>query len=127
MKKVVVLLSLVILLLGAGLAQADESRLSTSINGYDWNATPHNEKLAFVEGINYAIAIEYEIDKVMQQEGKPQTTVLSPFEQAWVNKFSNYSTSQIVREIDDFYVNNPDKLEMGFGRVVWYEFIRPGK
>ena len=125
MKKIVGILSLMVLLFAVGTAQAEEVKRSVNMNGYDWNATPHNEKLAFIEGINYSVAIEFEIEKIMQKESKP--SIISPFEQAWLNKFAAYSTSQIVQEIDKFYVDNPDKMNLSLGRVIWYELIRPGK
>lgn len=125
MKKVVGILSLFILLLGVSVAQAEEPRLASSINGHDWVQTPHAEKLAFIEGINYAIAIDYEIEKIMIKDGK--ASVISPFEQAWINAFARDTTTHVVQRLDRFYIDNPDKRDMSIGRVVWYEIINPAK
>ena len=123
MNKLAAVLSVFVFLLVAGTAQAQQSRLSSSINGIDWMSTTQAEKLAFVEGINYAIAIEYEIEKVRQKENKP--SIISPFEQAWVKKFSSYTTSQIVQEIDHFYKESRERLDVSLGRVIWYEMLNP--
>ena len=123
MNKLAAFLSVFVFLLVAGTAQAQQSRLSSSINGIDWMSTTQAEKLAFVEGINYAIAIEFEIEKVRQKENKP--SIISPFEQAWVKKFSSYTTSQIVQEIDHFYKESRERLNVSLGRVIWYEMLNP--
>ena len=123
MNKLAAFLSVFAFLLVAGTAQAQENRLSSSINGTDWMATTQAEKLAFVEGIKYAIAIEFEIEKVRQKENKP--SIISPFEQTWVKKFSNYTTSQIVHEIDKFYKESPERLNVSLGRALWYEILNP--
>jgi hypothetical protein len=123
MNKLAAVLSVFVFLLVAGTAQAQQSRLSSSINGIDWMSTTQAEKLAFVEGINYAIAIEFEIEKVRQKENKP--SIISPFEQAWVKKFSSYTTSQIVQEIDHFYKESRERLNVSLGRVIWYEMLNP--
>ncbi|MBQ4132637.1 MAG: hypothetical protein IJD04_02755 [Desulfovibrionaceae bacterium] len=125
MKKLAVIFSLLFLLSYAGAAQAESVKYSASINGYDWNATPAAEKLAFVEGINYAIAIDYEIDQWRKKNNK--ASILSAFDQGWIKRFSGHTTSQIVQEINDFYSGNPDKLNQSLGRVIWYELIGAGQ
>ena len=125
MNKLAAVLSVFVFLLVAGTAQAQQSRLSSSINGIDWMSTTQAEKLAFVEGIKYAIAIEFEIEKTRQKENKP--SIISPFEQAWVKKFSNYTTSQIVNEIDKFYKESPERLNVSLGRALWYEILNTAK
>ncbi len=123
MKKIVAVLSLLFLLSCVSMAQAKDVKYSASINGHDWNATAHTEKLAFIEGINYAIAIDYEIDKWRQQNN--MSSIISVFDKAWAEKFSGHTTSQIVDEIDNFYTENPDKLNLSLGRVLWYEILNP--
>lgn len=123
MKKIISIFSLLFLSFCLTAAWAENTKNSASINGHDWNATGHPEKLAFIEGINYAIAIDYEIEKWRKEKNMP--SILSVFDQAWVNTFSGHTTSQIVEEIDKFYNDNPDKLDQSLGRVLWREIIGP--
>ena len=121
MKKITAILSLLFLLSCVSMAQAQGTKHSASINGYDWNNTAYTEKLAFIEGINYAIAIDYEINKWRQENN--MSSILSVFDKAWAKKFSGNTTSQIVQQIDNFYTDNPDKRDLSLGRVLWYEIL----
>lgn len=99
----------------------------TQFTGEYWVKSTPTEKEAFIFGIDTAIAVEYFISKNpdLQKSRKKGVYSLSPFERGWMKAFTNYSRKQIIKDVDDWYAANPDKLDTPVMRVLWYHVVEP--
>lgn len=135
MKKVIGLLTLAILLISVSVAQAQppEHEPGYKINGQSWLASSYPEKVSFIAGMDGVVAVEHAIDARREEIAKANNTpqkdlkpsVVSPFEDAWAKVFVDKKNSDIVLMIDEFYQNNPDKLNTTVLEVIWYELLAP--
>lgn len=97
--------------------------------GEIWVNSPASDKLAYLFGIDSAVAVEYFINSELTAKaakaGKKPVYTLSPFEKGWMKAFANMSRSDISKLVDEWYANNPKELQRPVLNVMWYELIAP--
>ena len=131
MKKIIGLLILAVFLLGASMAQAKGEEYL--IDGNAWQASSQAEKISFITGMDGAIAIDFAIDKKREEKAiaegiskkKRKPSVVSPYDEAWMEVFANKKNSEVVLMIDEYYAAHPESLNRNVMEVIWYELLAP--
>ncbi len=133
----IIFLGLVFSLSGVSYAAeaAGEAVIDKSTNpveqftGKYWMETELTSKEAYLFGIESALEIEYQIDKLLNQDkaktGKKSTYTLSPFEKGWIKALNGVQRRDIVKMVDSWYSAHPDQLDRPVLGVLWYEVIKP--
>lgn len=97
--------------------------------GEIWVNSPASDKLAYLFGIDSAVAVEYfvnsELTAKAAKAGKKPVFTLSPFEKGWMQAFANVSRADISKMVDEWYASHPKDLQRPVLSVVWYELIEP--
>lgn len=95
--------------------------------GVLWQHSTETEKLAFLFGVESAIAVEHfvnaEITEEAVKEGKKPVYTLSPFEKGWMQAFKDVPREELARQVDAWYAAHPDQLQRPVMAVIWYEVI----
>ncbi|MBR3880117.1 MAG: hypothetical protein IKJ34_00740 [Mailhella sp.] len=95
----------------------------TALNGYVWEASAPQSKLDFLLGVECSLAMEAALKQVAEERGG--TVELSRFANGWQIAFRDKARPDIVRQIDEFYVQNPEQKERHVFDVIWMEMVRP--
>lgn len=93
------------------------------LDGYAWQASGPQSKLDFLLGVECALAMEAALKQVADERGG--TVELSRFAHGWQIAFRDKARPDIVRQIDEFYVRQPDERGRHVFDVIWTEMIRP--
>jgi len=101
--------------LGASQASAREVPVVT---GEHWVKSTEGERKAFLLGAATIIALEYQV-----QNGQPEAD--KTLVDTWVPGLTPYTLADLVKGLDDYYKNNPDKLNRPVIEVLWTEFALP--
>lgn len=130
MKKIIFSLALAMALALPLAVMADDQTATKKdpvslLTGEVWQQSKPENKRAVLFGIDTAIAVEQAIDEQQPKKGKNSPHTLSVFEKSWIEAFKNSSRDEIVKEVDEYYTGNPDKLSRPVMDVIWYEIITP--
>lgn len=124
------------LVLGCASARAAENmQVGAASNPVDqftgelWQKSVETEKLAFLFGVETAIAIEHFVNaKVTEKSakaGRKPVYTLSPFEKSWMEAFKGMPRAEIAKQVDAWFAAHPDQLERPVMAVIWHEIIVP--
>lgn len=103
--------------------EAAQSTPMASLDGYVWQASAPQSKLDFLLGVECAMAMEAAIKQAAEERGGEVR--LSIFANGWQMAFRDKARPDIVREIDEFYTQNPEQRKRHVFDVVWMEMVRP--
>lgn len=133
MKKL--LFSIALLLAFAISANAAEVYTNPAGNPVDqftgkyWLQSKLENQLAYLFGLDSAVAVEYTINNKDVAEGakkgKKPVYSLSPFERGWMDAFKDMSREQIAEAVTSWYKEHPDSLDRPVLGVIWFEIIKP--
>ena len=93
------------------------------LDGYAWQSSAPQSKLDFLLGVECALAMEAALKQVAEERGG--TVQLSRFAHGWQIAFRDKARPDIVRQIDEFYVRQPDERGRHVFDVIWTEMVRP--
>ena len=94
-----------------------------SLDGFVWQSSAPQSKLDFLLGVECAMAMEAAIKQVAEERGG--TVQLSRFANGWQIAFRDKARPDIVRQIDEFYTQNPEQKKRHVFDVIWTEMVRP--
>ena len=120
---------LLAVLLGASVCRAEEAGVEpeaaeiSSLNGYVWEASAPQSRLDFLLGVECALAMESALAEAAQEKG--ESVSLSLFANGWQIAFHDTTRPELVRRIDEYYVQNPDQKNRHVFDVIWTEMIGP--
>ena len=106
----------------AALADARDTPIA-ELDGYAWQSSAPQSKLDFLLGVECALAMEAALKQVAEERGG--TVQLSRFANGWQIAFRDKARPDIVRQIDEFYVRQPDERGRHVFDVIWTEMVRP--
>ncbi len=110
-------------------AQADaapkQEASIASINGFAWMDSSPDVKLAFLLGVESAVAMEYSLANA-QAEKTGKKPVHSRFEEGWRAAFKDVTRHQIMGRLDAYYTAHPAEKSRHVFDVLWKEMILPG-
>lgn len=135
MKKIIAALALALsLAVGSAPALAAEGAARPAnpvdqFTGTVWMQTSHDNKAAFLFGIDTAITVEYFVNSKAAEkaakEGKAPSSNLSRFEKGWMTAMKDMSRDQVIEKIDAWYAAHPDKQDIPVMNVIWFSLIKP--
>ncbi len=96
-----------------------------SLDGFVWQSSAPQSKLDFLLGVECAMAMEAAIKQVAEERGG--TVQLSRFSNGWQIAFRDRARPDIVREIDEFYTQNPEQRKRHVFDVIWTEMVLPAE
>ena len=106
----------------AALVDARDNPIA-ELDGYAWQSSAPQSKLDFLLGVECALAMEAALKQVAEERGG--TVQLSRFANGWQIAFRDKARPDIVRQIDEFYVRQPDERGRHVFDVIWTEMVRP--
>ena len=135
-KRAVPVLTLILVVGAAGCQHhepaAKPASLDASINtpvaaldGFVWQSSAPQSKLDFLLGVECAMAMEAAMKQVAEERGG--TVQLSRFANGWQIAFRDKARPDIVREIDEFYTQNPEQKKRHVFDVIWTEMVLPAE
>jgi hypothetical protein len=99
-------------------AQTTTNHPAPDVDGKVWMNSSDSEKKAFLFGAGSALVLEYHIrDKHSEQPSR--------YVKGWVDALKDMSWTTLANKIDDYYKNNPGKMERPVFDVIWHEVITP--
>jgi len=123
------LLSLVLSLAGASAAFAVEEKTPADLSkelkempvltGDQWITLQPDTKIAFIWGIGHVVTIE---EHVIQRHPELKK---QGFTAKLAEGLRGVPMETIIQEIDAYYRNNPDDLDLPVMRVIWSELVKP--
>lgn len=93
------------------------------LDGFAWQASGPQSKLDFLLGVECALAMEAALKQVAEERGG--RVELSRFANGWQIAFRDKARPDMVRQIDEFYVRQPDERGRHVFDVIWTEMVRP--
>lgn len=103
--------------------ESAENTPMASLDGFVWQSSAPQSKLDFLLGVECAMAMEAAIKQVAEERGG--TVQLSRFANGWQIAFRDKARPDIVRQIDEFYAQNPEQKKRHVFDVIWTEMVRP--
>ena len=103
--------------------ESAENTPMASLDGFVWQTSTPQSKLDFLLGVECAMAMEAAIKQVAEERGG--TVQLSRFANGWQIAFRDKARPDIVRQIDEFYTQNPEQKKRHVFDVIWTEMVRP--
>ena len=103
--------------------ESAENTPVASLDGFVWQSSAPQSKLDFLLGVECAMAMEAAIKQVAEERGG--TVQLSRFAHGWQIAFRDKARPDIVRQIDEFYTQNPEQKKRHVFDVIWTEMVRP--
>ena len=103
--------------------ESAENTPMASLDGFVWQSSAPQSKLDFLLGVECAMAMEAAIKQVAEERGG--TVQLSRFANGWQIAFRDKARPDIVRQIDEFYTQNPEQKKRHVFDVIWTEMVRP--
>ena len=107
----------------ASTLESAENTPVASLDGFVWQSSAPQSKLDFLLGVECAMAMEAAIKQVAEERGG--TVQLSRFANGWQIAFRDKARPDIVRQIDEFYTQNPEQKKRHVFDVIWTEMVRP--
>ncbi|MBR5882607.1 MAG: hypothetical protein IKY97_03900 [Mailhella sp.] len=107
----------------ASTLESAENTPVASLDGFVWQSSAPQSKLDFLLGVECAMAMEAAIKQVAEDRGG--TVQLSRFANGWQIAFRDKARPDIVRQIDEFYTQNPEQKKRHVFDVIWTEMVRP--
>lgn len=92
------------------------------LKGDTWIKMNDDEKISFIWGAGHIISIE-EVLARNDPELKKHNTFVNKVMEARGN--TPMTMSEVAKHVDDFYKQNPDKLDKPVIEVIWHETIVP--
>ncbi len=89
------------------------------LTGDIWQKAPQDDKVSFVWGVCHVVTIEQALMKEF-----PSLKVEN-FSAKAAEGLVGLKINDIVREVDEYYVENPSKLETPVVTVIWDRLIKP--
>ncbi len=112
-RKMALLVPLLVLALAAGAWGAVDQALM--INGTQWTQWPEQDKLVYVRGISNYVDFDSAAQlQTMQQKGKHWFSISIGLAKVLKTK----TLGQVVADIDNFYRDNPGKLDVSVIEVI---------
>ena len=96
-----------------------------ALDGFVWQSSAPQSKLDFLLGVECAMAMETAMKQVVESRGG--TVQLSRFANGWQLTFRDKARPDIVREIDEFYTQNPEQKKRHVFDVIWTEMVLPAE
>ena len=96
-----------------------------ALDGFVWQSSAPQSKLDFLLGVECAMAMEAAMKQVAEERGG--TVQLSRFANGWQIAFRDKARPDIVREIDEFYTQNPEQKKRHVFDVIWTEMVLPAE
>jgi len=112
------LIGLIILSAEAGYAQETMQHPAPDVDGKVWMDSTDQEKRAFLFGASSALVLEYHVREKHSEQP-------SRFVKGWVEALKDMSWATLANKIDDYYRNNPTKMDRQVFDVIWREIIMP--
>ena len=103
--------------------ESAENTPMAALDGFVWQSSAPQSKLDFLLGVECAMAMESAIKQVAEERGG--TVELSRFANGWQIAFRDKARPDIVRQIDEFYTQNPEQRKRHVFDVIWTEMVRP--
>ncbi|WP_458400637.1 hypothetical protein [Mailhella sp.] len=103
--------------------ESAENTPMAALDGFVWQSSTPQSKLDFLLGVECAMAMEAAIKQVAEERGG--TVELSRFANGWQIAFRDKARPDIVRQIDEFYTQNPEQRKRHVFDVIWTEMVRP--
>ena len=103
--------------------ESAENTPMAALDGFVWQSSAPQSKLDFLLGVECAMAMEAAIKQVAEERGG--TVELSRFANGWQIAFRDKARPDIVRQIDEFYTQNPEQKKRHVFDVIWTEMVRP--
>ena len=103
--------------------ESAENTPMAALDGFVWQSSAPQSKLDFLLGVECAMAMEAAIKQVAEERGG--TVELSRFANGWQIAFRDKARPDIVRQIDEFYTQNPEQRKRHVFDVIWTEMVRP--
>ncbi|HJV37155.1 hypothetical protein [Geomonas sp.] len=100
-------------------AQSETGKEMPVLVGTEWQALDQNAKITFVWGIGHVVTIEERVEE-RHPELKRRGFVAKLAE-----GLRGMPMNSIVQQIDSFYQNNPDKIDLPVMRVIWGQIVKP--
>ena len=107
-----------VLFLDAPLGKTQDTNLSPDMDGKTWMASTSAEKRAFLYGVGSTCVLEYHIRTKYNEEP-------SSFVRGWVEVFKDRSWPEIEKSLDQYYADNPAKVNENVFHVIWNQMIKP--
>ena len=107
-----------VLFLAANPGWAQEKVAPPEVDGTCWMKSSSAEKRAFLYGAGNAFVLEYYIRT--KHDEQP-----SRYVQGWVEVFKNQTWGDLEKALDNYYTQNPDKMNEHVFRVIWDQLIKP--
>ena len=89
------------------------------LTGDIWQQAPPDDKVAFVWGVCHVVTLEKALMK------KLPSLKVENFSAKAAEGLAGMKINDIVKAIDDYYVENPTKLETPVVKVMWEKLIVP--
>ena len=89
------------------------------LTGEIWQKALQDDKVSFVWGICHVVTIEQALMK------KFPSLKVENFSAKAAEGLAGLKINDIVREVDEYYVENPSKLETPVVMVIWDRLIKP--
>jgi hypothetical protein len=99
--------------------ESGEARAAKLLRGDLWHQMSQDQKVAFIWGMAQVVVIEQAL-----MVRNPSLRVEN-FSAKVVEGMAGMPMNDIVREVDEFYAQHPDKTELPVARVIWDELVRP--
>ncbi len=103
----------------------------SELTGKVWVDSDMSTKLALIYGVECAITMEYLTAKHKAEKNGESTEhtkiveSLNAFPESWILVFSDVERQDIVNDIDKWYAENPEKIELPVFKVLWYNIMEP--
>jgi hypothetical protein len=107
-------------MVSASVSAQEGDRGALVVTGKHWVDSTEREKKAFLIGMGTIIEIEQEV-----QSKNPTSEKARSFIPTFVAGLSQYSITDVMNELDNWYQANPDKLDRPVIEVIWSELVMP--
>ena len=89
------------------------------VTGEHWTTATEREKRAFILGMATIIEVEQEFQAADPPE--PGASLVPPL----VNGLDDYTFEGLIRNLDQWYMDNPTGMDRAVLEVIWTEFALP--
>jgi len=102
----------------ASSAQQPADSLGMNVDGHVWMKSTDQEKYSFLLGAMNAVVLEYHVREKASEAP-------SRFVKVWIAAFKDTNCSELSTKIDNYYSNNPEKMDRHVFEVIGQEVIAP--
>ena len=121
--------SLLASLAGVASVRADEEKTPSDLTkelkempvltGEQWQTLQPDTKIAFIWGVGHVVTIE---EHVIQRHPELKR---QGFAAKLAEGLRGVPMNTIIQEVDAYYQNNPDDLDLPVMRVIWVQLVKP--